>query len=335
MTNELFEQFGLSVEGKTKVGKYDAFTYQNILYTMVLVGNLEQDEIVELNQLSQFMIEKGDTGVASFVPTRQGSFIATVQNKKVLLLRSPYYSYSKHIRTGKELAKFHQKGRSFPYQITKCVRIGQWKFLWEKRLDQMELFWKDRVHNHPANSFEKLFVESFPYYLGVTENAIQYLVDTELDDEPKFTDSATVCHHRFTSETWNGSKLVKLPTEWVFDHCSRDLAEWIRHYYFANNKMEQATLRQFVTDYERATPLSTFSWRLLYARLLFPIHYFECVEGYFTSQTDLDRQAYEKKLFRIIEDSNDYEQFLRTFFYKAGVNVQTYGIPEVGWIQHL
>ena len=80
----------------------------------------------------------------------------------------------------------------------------------------------------PLERFEKKFIESFPYYLGLTENAIQYLVDTELDDEPKECDSGTVCHQRFSRMTWPHEQPLRLPVDWVFDHPTRDIAEYLR-----------------------------------------------------------------------------------------------------------
>ncbi len=70
-----------------------------------------------------------------------------------------------------------QRGAFFPEEIEQLSRIGEWKALWEKRLDQLEKFWQSQVMNHPTDVFDQLFIESFPYYLGVAENAIQYVVD--------------------------------------------------------------------------------------------------------------------------------------------------------------
>ena len=65
--------------------------------------------------------------------------------------------------------------------------------------------------NHPTDVFDQLFIESFPYYLGVAENAIQYVVDTEMDDTPQLTDAATICQERFTPLLWHQTKRLKLP----------------------------------------------------------------------------------------------------------------------------
>ena len=86
-----------------------------------------------------------------------------------------------------------------------------------KRLDQLEKFWQSQVMNHPTDVFDRLFIESFPYYLGVAENAIQYVVDTEMDDTPQLTDAATICQERFTPLLWHQTKRLKLPFDWVYD----------------------------------------------------------------------------------------------------------------------
>ena len=98
-----------------------------------------------------------------------------------------------------------------------------------KRLDRLEKFWQSQVMNHPTDVFDQLFIESFPYYLGVAENAIQYVVDTEMDDTPQLTDAATICQERFTPLLWHQTKRLKLPFDWVYDHPTRDIAELIRY----------------------------------------------------------------------------------------------------------
>lgn len=84
-----------------------------------------------------------------------------------------------------------------------------------------------QIASKPHHAFDKLFIESFPYYLGLGENAIQYLADTELDDRPLPVDSGTICHQRFTRETWENA--FSLPVDFVFDHGGRDIAECLRY----------------------------------------------------------------------------------------------------------
>lgn len=87
-----------------------------------------------------------------------------------------------------------------------------------KRLDQLERFWQSQLMNQPSDVFDQLFIESFPYYLGIAENAIQYVVDTEIDDTPQLADAATICQERFTPLLWQQTNKLKIPIDWVYDH---------------------------------------------------------------------------------------------------------------------
>ncbi|NGP46637.1 hypothetical protein G4V62_17420, partial [Bacillaceae bacterium SIJ1] len=66
-----------------------------------------------------------------------------------------------------------------------------------------------------------------------------------------------------------------LPVNWLFDHPVRDLAEHIRPW--LSSKPEQAN--QWLKEYLYNRPLSATGWRLLTARLLFPLQYIEAIEA--------------------------------------------------------
>lgn len=332
MNKVILEQYGLYMHEKTTVGQYEAFQYRNILYCIIPVDHLELDEINEISQLSHYMFEKGEPFTGQILSTKEGEIVCrNGENLRFILVYFPTHTRSRQLMIGKELARFHQKGRMYPYPVVKINRIGQWKYLWEKRLDQMELFWKDRVKQHPRNQFETLFVESFQYYLGMTENAIQYLVDTELDDTPMPNDSATICHQRFTHQSWDENNGMKLPTDWVFDHASRDLAEYVRSILLTNDKLDSTQLSNFIYQYERVSPLTSFSWRLLYSRLLFPVHYFNCIEGYYLTNADQVKSRYENQLKHYLNVSHEYEKVLSNFHNMTRSN-RSIQLPNVRWL---
>ncbi len=92
-----------------------------------------------------------------------------------------------------------------------------------------------KIHMSPLEPFEKKMIEAFPYYSGLAENAIQYLVDTELDDNPGAEDSGTICHQRMERDTWSEESLIRIPGDWVFDHAARDIAEYMRDDIFVSS----------------------------------------------------------------------------------------------------
>ena len=194
-------------------------------------------------------------------------------------------------KLGRKLAKFHERGRMVPFQIERLSRIGQWKELWEKRLEQMErcgmaFFFKRRKMNS-----KNMFIDSFPYYIGITENAIQYLVDTEIDDEPTESDNGTVCHERFSRKSWGANYLIKNPFDWVLIIevviCGMDEGTLFP----TISKRTNMNVKQFFSGISKIAPLSSFSWRLLYSRVLFPLHYFECVENYYITRSEQDKKV--------------------------------------------
>ncbi|WP_026576058.1 spore coat putative kinase YutH [Bacillus sp. UNC438CL73TsuS30] len=333
MLQKLLEnQYGIKVEEYLKLDSYDALRGNGWLYLVSKPGGKEETDISELEKIAVHLRNFGDQHVPVFLSSKDGNLITTWEQNKYCVLANKQTEKPQKIKLGRKLAKFHERGRNVPFQIERTSRIGQWKSLWEKRLEQMEKVWNGQLFQTPEDEFEKMFIESFPYYLGLTENAIQYLVDTEIDDEPMDFDAGTVCHERFSKNSWGRNYYIKNPFDWVFDHRSRDLAEWTRERYFRNNQTYDQELRQFFEEYQSIAPLSSFSWRLLYARLLFPLHYFECVENYYITRSEQDKKLLEEKLSKILRQSTEYEQFLAGFYLLSGAPIKRLNLPLPEWL---
>lgn len=330
----LEQHYGIKAEEEISIGHYSACKRGDQLYFLIHPVKQEQDVILELNAITAHLSSTGDRQVPIFYPAKNGEILSQWKDEKacVLALNSGM-KRSTLTRLGRKLAKFHQRGRTLTVPIKKLSRLGQWKEIWEKRLDQMEKVWLSMLNQFPENEFERLFLESFPYYQGLAENSIQYLVDTELDETPASIDHGSVTHERFSEATWGEELLFKNPFEWILDHGMRDVAEWTRECYFHNTQTYQPSLRQFYSDYQSKTQLSPFSWRLLYARLLFPLHYFECVEEYYVSNSEQTKHTLEDRLQKILNHSGEYEQFLATFYSLVDVPIRTMKIPEIDWLK--
>ena len=70
-------------------------------------------------------------------------------------------------RIGRKLAKFHYRGRTISFSVQKLSRVGQWHKLWETRIDQMEKVWNSMLYQQPESEFDRMFMESFPYYMAM------------------------------------------------------------------------------------------------------------------------------------------------------------------------
>lgn len=329
----LEDQYGIQVEEELILGNYHACKRGNDLYFLIHPLYVDKEELAELQTIALHLSSKGDLHIPLFLPAKNGELINKWDTGQAcILVRKQLEPYNQK-KIGRKLAKFHGRGRTLTYPVKKISRIGQWKQLWEKRLDQMEKVWNGKLFQAPENEFEKMFLESFPYYMGLAENAIGYLVDTELDDTPGSIDHGTVCHDRFTSTTWGEKMIMKNPFEWILDHGSRDVAEWTRERYFLNTQTYQPDLRTFFYDYQSINKFSSFSWRLLYARMLFPLHYFECIEEYYITQSEQRKNLLEEQLFKVLQQSGEYETFLGGFYQLLEVPVQSLKIPEIEWLK--
>ena len=333
MLQKLLEhKYGIQVEEYVKLDSYEALRGNGWLYLVAKPDGRESEDIIELEKIAEHLRKNGDPHVPAFLQSNEGEFITNWENQQYCVLANRHTDKIAKVKIGRKLAKFHERGKTVPFKIERSSRIGQWKTLWEKRLDQIEKVWSELLYQTPENEFEKMFIESFPYYIGLTENAIQYLVDTEIDDEPKETDSGTVCHERFSNDSWGANYYIKDPFDWVFDHRSRDLAEWTRERYFRNTQTYEKDVRQFFTDYQGIAPLSAFSWRLLFSRLLFPLHYFECIENYYITRSEQERRLLEEQLSKMLKQSSEYERFLGKFFLTVGAPLKPLKIPQLDWL---
>lgn len=328
----LDERFGIMTQEEMKVEKYDACRSNSGTYLIVKTGNREEKELGELQKITEHLVKYGDRQVPSILQTKDGTILTEWEGAKYCVLARRQIDEWQHQKTGRKLAKFHMRGRAIPFQVQETSRIGQWRALWEKRLEQMEKVWNNLLFQSPEDEFERLFIETFPYYMGLTENAIQYLVDTELDEDPQEVDNGTVCHDRFSTNTWGKQVLIKNPFDWVFDHASRDIAEWTRERYFHNIQIYQRDVKLFFDEYRSIVTISPFTWRLLYSRLLFPLHYFDCIENYYITRSEQQRKSLEEHLQKLLRQSREYEQFLGGFYELVEAPIGKLKLPQPEWL---
>lgn len=332
MLNEvIYKNYGIVMEREMS-DRHKRFFSGNTLFTIMPIQELNEEELVERLNLSDFMRQKGDPFVSSFVLSREQTFLSEFDDGLFILLANAAWEKPYSPQVGYQLAQFHALGRTFGGTLKVSNRIGLWKELWETRIDQLEAIWREKIQAHPSNEFEQLLCESFPYYMALGENALQYLVDGEIDDEPAPVDAGTVCHERFYTDTWVGQFLVKNPFDWVFDHHGRDIAEWIRQHHQLYPHTYQLEMAQFIREYEQYMPLSGFAWRLVYSRLLFPVHYFEIIEDYYSTKNQEAKKKLGEKMEKTLKQTQTYEEFLRNFFEVNRIPASTLQIPKIDWL---
>ncbi len=329
----IYDQYRLFCDQKWSIAGFEGFSSDGKNY-LLIPGDLDiARELEQAIAMGKYLKTYGETGIADFIRTVNGEQTALVDGQSVFLFQLPEGDIGRSqpmISTGEKLARFHQKGMRF--QHTNSTYFGQWKLFWERRLSQLEQWYQYILRQPQKTIVDEAFLVSFPYYMGLTENAIQYVVDTELDEINK-EQIPTICHRRFTNKTWlllvrknKQPNEIKLPTEWITDHPVRDVSEYVRDQ-LINEQNHMPNIFEFVQKYNQVLPLSKYGWRLFYARLLFPLHYFEAMEGYY------GKRANEQYVLKILELEERNQQFLHNFYDKFQIPANRYNIPVIDWLQ--
>jgi len=327
----IYEHYQLYCNEKMTIGAFDAFEANGQLFIAVPADYETAQELQQCQAMGDFLRSYGEEGVASIVKTVKGEDTALVDGQSIFLFHCPLaqYTSARTMNPGEKLALFHQKGLYYPQQQSSPY-FGQWKYFWEKRLDQLENWYQYILQQPYKTPIDEEFLLTFPYYMGLTENAIQYVVDTQFD-APEWA-RPTICHRRFTNKAWpqlfnrhHEPLDIKLPTEWIIDHPVRDVAEWMREQCFIEGG--EGEIEKFVRAYESVMPISKQAWRLLYARLLFPLHYFEAMEGYYQKRFD------DRYIIQVLNNEARNQQFLYRLFEKFPLAYDETLFPMVDWLR--
>ncbi len=170
---------------------------------------------------------------------------------------------------------------------------NNWAKLWEEKIDYFE------YQMTKLSKDKKIILNSFSYYLGLAENAIEYVNETY---EKFFSEEKlTLSHKRIFSP--NYALNYYNPLSFVFDYIPRDIAGYIKASFFNND----LSLNE-VEIYLNKKNFTNFEANLLIARLLYPSYYFDIYEKIMNNNFD------ETKLLNIIEKSTDYEKFLNNIY---------------------
>ncbi|WP_017726387.1 spore coat putative kinase YutH [Halalkalibacterium ligniniphilum] len=338
----IYDLYGLYCESRFQVDQHLGFFAEGHRYLMIPkeegVGVTDEEMVGMAEHLRTF----GDLSVPELIRTNRGHYHSQIDGQEVYLFK---LSADRAVRAvprderevGEHLAHFHQMGSQIILSAGQQSYFGQWHKLWEKRLEQLEGWYQQVFQDQPSSYLDESFLYTFPYFMGLTENAIQYAVDAVYDEQLQGHDFGSICHRRFRNDTWlrdEGYSMIKPPTEFIYDHPSRDLAEWIRSIRWQTRSEEDwRTIRSFLQAYHTHHPLSAYGWKLVFARLLFPLHYFEAVEGYYRSQINEEREQYAEQFYHVIHEEYKNEQFLTELAHELEQSSAVMlRLPKIDWL---
>lgn len=287
--------------------------------------SLDNNKAIYMEQatLAYYLVEIGYSQTAFPVPNLSGEWITNFDNSEYIVVKVSPLQKDHIFSHGELLANFHQQSMTYHYEPQYVSSYGQWKQLWINKLTFFEHYIAEEAEKG-SNSFFRLLIDVLPYIIGISENAIQYIQESEYDHRYDESDQGTISFHRYKE---NLLKPVIWSNDLVYDHLTRDIAEHIRGKLLENDQLENIFI--FLRDYEIVQPLSVFSWRLLYARLIFPIHLYDFLAQILeTKKFEHQTEALEK----FLEMQVNYEKNLKELFNNIKINNKQIQIPFLHWL---
>ncbi|WP_257349572.1 spore coat putative kinase YutH [Pseudalkalibacillus decolorationis] len=335
LEREIYHYYQLYVDKRLRIGEYEGFRAHDNYYIVVPLLNRDLQTLQDMQYMVSYLNERGVKDIPKWIPNQKGKWISRVEGNDIFLLQLPKFDREKRGSIGHQLASFHRAGERIPISNQESLRYNEWVPLWTARLDQLKERYEELRRNGLQSEFDYLFVDSFPYYEGLAENAIQYIVDYEWDRKGKEEGSYTITHERFHSESWvpiikEDQIYAKIPLFWVIDHPVRDVSEYIRH--MVTQEASGGQISEFLSDYTETKPLTRGSWRLLYGRLLYPSSYFDTIEAHSTSNRSHMKTDLTNRLKSLLSLEENHESFMKNFFSISGVPVEHVSIEPVGWL---
>ena len=241
--------------------------------------------------------------VHEIIINKDKDIITTVNNIPYILME--VYINEEEKITITELVYFNRS--TFNLRFPKALLRDNWTSLWESKIDYFEYQLAQLGKKYP------LIVDSFSYFVGLSENAISYIKFNRID-------SSIYCinHRRIKSK----DTMLELynPLNFVIDYQVRDFSEYVKTKFF-----EGYDVMEIIKEYFRRNTLKVSELKLFYARLLFPTYYFDVYDDI------LEGSRKEEDIILVFSKIGEYEQFLYEIWeYFLSFNIQI-DIPD--WIR--
>lgn len=325
MKDLLATYYDIHMEEKVVLDQRNGCKSGQYIYFIMSADNKEAIHM-EQAALAYYLAENNYAGTAIPIPTIHGDWVANVEGKRYLVLQVTEWRGQNTAAEGKQLADFHQLGSLYRYEPQEISSYGQWKQLWINKMTVYENTIAQDAEKNPSDYY-RLVMDIFPYIIGISENAIQYAQETEQEYRFDDADRGTIAFKRYRGSM---AKSVIWTDDLVYDHPTRDLAEHIRDKLLQDDGHHVREVTAFLEDYQSVRPLSIFSWRLLYARLIYPIHLYDALERGLFHQ-DEDHQHYQE-MTQLLTKQVMYEQRLGEFFANVALDHEALQIPVLHWV---
>lgn len=314
LEREIFHQYGIVIDLQNEEnGSYVLRSSDQSEFILKRAQIEQESEFPWYVMVANYFNQQNEPTMLPLA-SRRGKYVETIQNEAYVLYQKPYQRMNHtHYRDGSRLALLHRKGGNLLASYTELPEIQPWQLRWQYRMDQLESFREELKNQGQSHrEFDEWFIETFPYYSGLAENAIQYIVDCGIDTGMNPFQVRTLAFNRYTAKYRRNSDGL-FPNDFILDHPARDLAEWVRYELVEGDGNFEA-IRQFLWDYHERRTLNQMDWNLLYARLLFPLPYVETVEHYYSDGNLKEKERSFLNLKKFVRREGEREEVYRLLF---------------------
>lgn len=254
----------------------------------------KNDEILEIYSLIQ-----GYNDFDQIIKNNYDELITHIGNGDYILIKKCSGSDSLEnciVRNSKKHVLYNRE-----WHINKT----NWSYLWSRKIDYIEYQFIHFQNQYPIIS------KSIWYYIGMAENAIEYINDTIGQNNLEHYD-LVIAHRRIDNDSFT------FPFNLIVDYASRDASEYLK-YMFLDNKYDYSHISEFIHQLS----FNEFELRLLYGRLFFVTFYFDLYD------LILAKIKAENELLSVINRSVEYEDYIKNIY---SIICSIKKIPEIGWV---
>ena len=290
--------YNMKVTNTNFINNYYEFNHNNNYYRLYILN--EEYNIYNYNNI--YTINKeliNNTLMSEIILNKDKNIITTYHNINYILLK-----INCNINKNITLEEIDYLSK------VKIVNNNKsnWGLLWSKKIDYLEEWISENGKKYPQ------VVNSFNYFVGMSENAISYYNNIEIDNNMMYYIS-----HKVLRPTDKVDSLYN-PLNIIYDYRVRDVAEYIKNSFWTDNH----NIYNELNNYLYKNNLSLNEVKLLISRVLFPSFYFDLYEDIFNYNKD------EKILNNIISRIDEYEEYLNSIiiYFK-----RFYPIDEIEWLK--
>ena len=293
MNNFIEYFYNIKVDSIKNHNDYYSFIYDRYVYKLYLYDGNNINFMVDINKrllghtlISEIIFNKDNEPISIYNGIRYILMKVFAHGNKITLDDINYFSNTLY---------------------TDNLNIN-WGLLWSNKIDYIEEMIAENGKKYP------IIVDSFNYFVGLTENAISYYNSIHVDKNYNYY----LCHKCIRIN--DTDEVLYNPLNIIFDYKVRDIAEYIKNSFFLDNK----NIFNELDNYLKYNELSITDVKLLISRVLYPSFYFELYEDILINNKD------EKIIVPIINALSRYEKYLNsviTYFKNK------YDIDEVLWLR--